>query len=75
MPFEIGTCEPYRWTWRVARLPATGHSVDSAEDGCTVHFELPIVATGYAPVCERALDRIESILTRDETDTDAATGG
>jgi len=67
LPFEIAACAPYRWTWRVARIPATGHRVDAhatgpPEEGCRVVFELPVLATGYAPVCLRALERIESLL-------------
>lgn len=61
LPFEITSCEGYRWTWDVARVPATGHRVDAADGGgerCRVVFELPVLAAGYAPVCDRALDRI-----------------
>jgi hypothetical protein len=69
IPFEIAACRaptdsrPGRWTWRVARIPATGHRVESAGEGCTVVFEIPLAAAGYAPVCSRALDRIEELLT------------
>jgi hypothetical protein len=62
LPFEITACEDYRWTWRVARVPATGHRVDDAPDGCRVCFELPVLATGYAPVCQRALGTITGLL-------------
>jgi hypothetical protein len=65
LPFEITSCAGYRWTWRVARIPATGHRVEAAGDGCTVAFELPLYATPYAPVCVRALDRVEKLATRD----------
>lgn len=51
-----------RWTWRVARIPATGHRVDPLADGCRVAFELPVLAAGYAPVCRRALGRIADLL-------------
>lgn len=66
--FEIITCreptdeEPGRWTWRVAKIPATGHRVESVGTGCRVAFEIPLAAAGYAPVCSRALDRIEELL-------------
>lgn len=68
VPFRITGCEPYRWTWRVAGIPATGHRVDPPAEGvpeerCRVVFELPVLAVGYVPVCIRALDRIESILS------------
>jgi hypothetical protein len=71
LPFRITACGPYRWTWRVARIPATGHRVDAPADGeaterCRVVFELPVLAAGYAPVCLRALARIESILVADQ---------
>jgi uncharacterized protein YndB with AHSA1/START domain len=41
LPFEITSCENYRWTWRVARVPATGHFVSEHPDGAVVGFELP----------------------------------
>lgn len=69
LPFEIPSCENYRWTWRVAKIPATGHRVDrlgeksDIENRCRVVFEVPLLAAGYAPVCQRALQRIESVLT------------
>lgn len=68
IPFEITACRPYRWTWHVGKIPATGHRVDapargSPEEGCRVVFELPVLAAGYAPVCLRALGRIESLLS------------
>ncbi len=67
VPFEITACAPYRWTWRIARIPATGHRVGAPADGdatggCRVAFEVPVLAAGYAPVCLRALERIESLL-------------
>ena len=69
VPFEITGCADYRWTWRVARIPATGHRVDSVErehsenEACRVVFEIPLLAGGYVPVCRRALERIESLVT------------
>jgi len=65
VPFEITSCEDYRWTWRVAKIPATGHRVDAAPGGCRVVFEIPLVAAGYAVVCERALRRIERLAAGD----------
>jgi hypothetical protein len=52
-----------RWTWRVARVPATGHRVDPLGDRCRVSFEVPLVAAGYVPVCRRALDNVASLAT------------
>jgi hypothetical protein len=68
IPFEITACRTPtdagagRWTWRVAKIPATGHRVEPQGGGCRVVFEIPLVAAGYAPVCSRALDRIETQL-------------
>lgn len=68
LPFEIETFTPLsdhssgRWTWHVARIPATGHRVDSLDGACRVVFELPLLAAGYVPVCSRAIDRIERCL-------------
>jgi hypothetical protein len=63
VPFEIVTCEPYRWTWRVARIPATGHRIDErGPDRCQVVFEVPLPAAWYVPVCRRALSQIETAL-------------
>ena len=66
VPFRVTTCEDYRWTWRVARIPATGHRVDAAGEGCRAVFEIPLPAAGYAPVCWRALKRIEELATESE---------
>jgi hypothetical protein len=63
VPFEITACENYRWTWRVAMIPATGHRVENAPGGCRVVFEIPLAAAGYAVVCERALSRIGRLAT------------
>ena len=65
VPFEITSCADYRWTWRVAKIRATGHRVDAAPGGCRVVFEIPLVAAGYAVVCERALRRIERLAAGD----------
>lgn len=62
LPFEVTACEPYRWTWTVARVPATGHRVDPGDGGCRVAFEVPPVAAAYVPVCRRALARIADLV-------------
>jgi hypothetical protein len=69
-PFAVETFEDSgrdrRWTWRVARVPATGHRVEATPDGrCRVVFEIPPLAAGYAVVCGRALDSIEGLLTNE----------
>jgi len=61
LPFEVTACRDHRWTWDVARLPATGHFVEEREGGSVVGFEIPPLAAGYAPVCARACRRIEAI--------------
>lgn len=66
VPFEVDDCddESYRWTWRVATVPATGHRVDPiSENRCRAVFEIPPLAAGYAVVCDRALGRIERLVT------------
>ena len=62
LPFEITSCVDRRWTWTVARLPATGHFVRGQGRGCRVGFELPVLASGYAPICVRALGQVERTL-------------
>jgi Polyketide cyclase / dehydrase and lipid transport. len=58
LPFEVTECEAYRWTWVVARVPATGHRVESTDAGSRVGLELPLYGVAYAPVCRRALGEI-----------------
>jgi len=62
VPFEITECGEYRWGWRVARVPATGHRVEATSGGCRVGFEVPLYGAVYAPVCRRALARIERLV-------------
>ncbi|WP_058996462.1 SRPBCC family protein [Haloarcula sp. CBA1127] len=66
LPFEVTTCAPYRWTWNVARLPATGHFAEERATGSVVGFEIPLLATGYAPVCARACQRIAALAQQRE---------
>jgi hypothetical protein len=62
LPFAVRTFawdgERGRWTWRVARVPATGHRVEPTARGCRVAFEVPPAAAPYAVVCRRALARL-----------------
>jgi hypothetical protein len=63
VPFEVTSCRDYRWTWRVARVPATGHVVEPLAAGrCRVGFEVPPLAAPYVAVCKVALERIEHLL-------------
>ncbi len=64
VPFHVTACENYRWTWDVARVPATGHRVEETDGGCRAVFEVPVLAAGYLPVCERALRRLDALATR-----------
>ncbi|WP_324661981.1 SRPBCC family protein [Haloarcula sediminis] len=64
LPFEVTACTPYRWTWDVARLPATGHFAEAQPPGSVVGFEIPPLATAYAPVCARACRRVATIAQR-----------
>lgn len=69
VPFEVTTCDSFRWAWDVAGVPATGHRVESDGDGaCRAGFEVPPLAAPYAVVCRRALRRIE-LLTLDKERT------
>lgn len=62
VPFRVTTCADYRWTWRVARVPATGHRVvATGDDRCRVAFEVPPLAAGYVPVCRRGLSRLAAL--------------
>lgn len=65
VPFRVAAFDPgRRWTWTIARVPATGHRVESlaAPTACRVVFEVPPLAAAYVPVCRRALGRIERLL-------------
>ncbi|WP_420182604.1 SRPBCC family protein [Haloarcula sp. KBTZ06] len=66
LPFEVTACAPYRWTWNVARLHATGHFAEERASGSVVGFEIPPLATGYAPVCARACQHVAAIARRRE---------
>ncbi|WP_435363952.1 SRPBCC family protein [Haloarchaeobius sp. DYHT-AS-18] len=63
VPFEVTFSDGERWTWDVAGIPATGHRVEYlGEERCRVVFEVPLLAAGYVPVCQRALSNIQDIL-------------
>lgn len=62
IPFVIQDCEPYRWTWTVAGIRATGHRVEPVGPGRSrVAFEIPVWAPWYGPVVWVALRRIARI--------------
>jgi len=60
LPFEITDCRDYRWTWRVARIPATGHFVRAGSPP-RIGFEVSLAAAGYVPVCVRALQDLAAL--------------
>jgi hypothetical protein len=69
VPFEVDSFSaptdesPGRWTWRIMKIPATGHRVEPlGETQCRVVFEIPLFAAIYMPVCSRALRRMQTIL-------------
>lgn len=72
LPFSVdqwrpGTC----WHWRVAGIPATGHSVTDVGDGsCEVCFSIPGWAPFYRPVCTRAIRRIAALACAREAHAD-----
>ncbi len=66
LPFLITEYEEgHFWSWDVVGIPATGHRVESRENGfCLLTFEIPLLAAPYAYICKIALDRIAGILER-----------
>ena len=64
LPFEVTELvEGRSWAWAVAGVPATGHRVESADDGCVATFTVPWWAPGYLAVCAIALRRIDRLAT------------
>lgn len=69
LPFRIDAYHPdeRRWSWHIGGLPGASHRVDDlGPDRCRIAFELPPTAIGYAPVCLRALERLEAVLAGEE---------
>ena len=64
LPFDIDEYEyTCFWSWKVAAIKATGHRIQAIETGgCHLWFEVPIIATPYALICQMALARIENLL-------------
>ena len=50
-----------RWSWDVAGIPATTHTVEPTPGGCRVGFGVPLLAAPYALVCRVALERIDRL--------------
>ncbi|MFP8952436.1 SRPBCC family protein [Natrialbaceae archaeon A-arb3/5] len=67
LPFTVTSRTDRRWTWNVVGMPSAGHRVDDlGSDRCRAVFELPLYATGSAPICLEALERIESMSARNQ---------
>ncbi len=63
LPFTVTEFEPgRRWSWTVAGVPATGHQVGAAAQGCLARFDVPWWAMAYLPVCAAALARIDRLV-------------
>ena len=63
VPFEVLTVDEQRlrWTWDLARVFGTGHRVEARAGGSRVGFELPLAATGAAPLARRACQNIAKL--------------
>ena len=64
VPFAITDYRELQfWSWRIGRIPATGHRLSENDDGtCCVAFDLPWWALPYLLVCRIALSRIKRLL-------------
>ena len=60
VPFTITEYRELQfWSWRIGRVPATGHRLRVNGDGtCLVAFDMPWWALPYLVVCRIALGRI-----------------
>lgn len=63
--FEIDAFEPgRRWSWRVAGLRATDHSVEGRDGGAALTFGVPWFAPPYLIVCAIAIRRVAARVER-----------
>ena len=64
LPFRVEDWVPdgavRHWSWRVAGIPATGHTVRERRSGCRVELSAPWWASAYAPVLWLGLRRIRA---------------
>lgn len=64
LPFTITEFEPGRsWSWQVAGVPATRHSVVPHDRGARASMAAPVWAGAYLPVLAIALRRIDRMVT------------
>lgn len=65
LPFEVTAFDDgVAWSWSVAGVPATDHSVHSlGDDRCILTFGVPLIALPYLAVCRVALRRIDGLAT------------
>lgn len=61
--FEIIDVEPGRsWSWRVAGIEATRHTVEPLDaDRCRLEFTAPVWAAPYVLVLRRAVDNVATM--------------
>ncbi|GAA4687372.1 SRPBCC family protein [Nocardioides nanhaiensis] len=66
IPFRVTSYEEgVSWSWSVAGVPATGHTVATTRKGCRVTFHVPWWAPAYGVVCLAALVRLERLAAED----------
>ena len=67
LPFEITEVDDgCSWTWKVAGLHATGHSVAALGDARTlVEFSVPVAVAPYAVVLRAGLKRLKRLAEPD----------
>jgi hypothetical protein len=72
LSFEITEfTEGTSWSWKVAGIPATDHSVVATTAGCRVRIAVPVVAAPYLAVCHVAVGRIARLAVDLDVDIDA----
>jgi hypothetical protein len=64
VPFEVLEVDEVagRWTWDLANIFGTGHRVEPRPGGSRIGFELPLAATGTAPVAGRACGNVAKLV-------------
>jgi len=71
LPFRVTSAEVGRsWSWSVAGVPATGHTITAEPGGCRIAFTVPWAAAPYLAVCRAALGRLATLLEAREQPED-----